>query len=172
MPTERESDQAYLLGQNAFKLAVSSFGVSLSTKRILLALSLLVGTSMVEVSLNKNPQGYRPQDLWRIFFMLATHIIILCIQLWTCALISKIVFRIFPPTKNMPRNNLIRKLNSDWCDTRRTWDHPKKKKKFPGSHVLGNALIVTTFTPATDTTNNPRSNSMSLRFTSSLFSFL
>ena len=67
MPTERENDQAYLLGQpltqNPFKLADSSSGVSLSTKRILLALSLLVETNMVKVSLNKNPQGYRPQDL-------------------------------------------------------------------------------------------------------------
>ena len=48
MPTERENDQAYLLGQNAFKLAVSSFGVSLSTKRILLEVCLLVETNMVE----------------------------------------------------------------------------------------------------------------------------
>ena len=52
MPTERESDQAYLLGQpltqNPFKLAVSRSGVSLSTKRISLALCLLVGTNMVE----------------------------------------------------------------------------------------------------------------------------
>ena len=65
MPTERESDQAYLLGQNAFKLAVSSFGVSLSTKRILLEVCLLVETNMVGVSFNKNmygTQGYRPQD--------------------------------------------------------------------------------------------------------------
>ena len=58
MPTERENDQAYLLGQNAFTLAVSSFGVSLSTKRILLEVCLLVETNMVGVSFNKNMLRY------------------------------------------------------------------------------------------------------------------
>ena len=55
---------------------------------------------MVGVSFNKNmygTQGYRPQDLYNFELEVP------------CALISKIVFLIFPPTKNMPKTTLIRK---------------------------------------------------------------